>query len=161
MSRTVFLACIGFGAAACGHVLGPVTVVEGLRFTASTVVEPAEPAYLSDTAIFASVKVRNVSGHRIEREYDGGCFIRRFQAFLEADGGRRLAWDSDRDPEWACTDDLAILSLAPGQEASPPTWRVSVRRSRLRDSLPAGRYEIVIRIQANDESIRAGVVTID
>jgi hypothetical protein len=152
---------LGGLAIGCGHILGPSAVVDGLRFMATASVEPAEPPFLSDTAIFASVTVRNVSVRPIERTYDGGCFIRRFQAFRDVDGERRLAWDSDRSVNWACTDDLAIVSLAPGEQASPHNWRVGVQRSVLRDSLPAGRYEIVIRIQANDETIRAGFVTLD
>ena len=102
-----------------------------------------------------------MAGRRIERTFDGGCFIRRFQAYLEEDGARRLAWDSDRSPNWACTDDLAIIDLFPGETARPHNWGAGVPVAQMRDSLPAGRYEIVIRIQADDRDLSAGFVRID
>ncbi|MDX1393237.1 MAG: hypothetical protein R3195_02555 [Gemmatimonadota bacterium] len=144
---------------ACDDALAPSAEVDGLRFTATADVGPLAGA--SDPVVSASVSVRNVAGRRIERTYDGGCFIRRFQAFLEQGGVRRLAWDSDRSPNWACTDDLALIDLAPGETARPHNWGAGVPVAQMRDSLPAGRYEIVIRIQADDRELSAGFVRLD
>lgn len=106
------------------------------------------------------VRAQNVSSFPIQRTYDGGCFIRRTQAYLISGGDRRLAFDSDLEPNWGCTDDLAILDLDPGEEAEPPGWHIAVPFADVRESFPAGRYEIVIRIQAGDRMLSAGVVEV-
>lgn len=153
--RSVVL--FGVLSAGCSGVLDPTAKVDGLEFTGeANVVNLGQ----GEDFLEATVRVRNVAGGRIGRTYDGGCFIRRLQAFLEVGSERRLAWDSDRDPNRGCTDDLALLDLAPGEEASPHNWRASVRLAEVRDSFPAGQYEIVIHIQAGDRQIRAGTVQI-
>jgi hypothetical protein len=135
--------------------------VDGLRFTGAAKIAPTVPPNAADQFVEAVVTVRNVSRRPLERTYDGGCFIRRFQAYLDDGAERRLAWDSARSANWACTDDLAILNLRPGEETSPANWRAGIRLSEIRDSLPAGRYEIVIQIQAGEQTIRAGFVDLD
>ena len=154
-------AILGVLLAGCQSALGPEAVVDGLKFSATARVVAVRPPDVPEGLVLAEVSVRNVSPGPIERTYDGGCFVRRFQAFHVEGGRRRLAWDSRREPNWACTDDLAIVALSPREEAHPHNWGAGVRLSQLRDSLPAGRYEIVIAIQAGDETLRAGFVDID
>ncbi len=143
--------------AGCQGLLDPTIQVDGLRFQGSATTVLAQPPGAPDSYVMGSVSVRNVSLRRIERTFDGGCFIRRLQAFREVGGERRLAWDSDRAEPRSCTGDLATVSLAPGEAASPQNWRYAVRFSEIRgDSLPAGRYEIALWIGASREDVRVG-----
>ncbi len=164
MKGSKVLTIIGLAVlAACQGLLDPTIEVNGLRFEGSaTTVLDRVPGAL-ESFVEGSVSVRNVSLRRIQRTFDGGCFIRRLQAFREVEGERRLAWDSDRAEPRGCTDDLAIVNLAPGEATSPENWRFAVRFSEIRDSLPAGRYEIALWIGASREDVRigAGEVVLD
>lgn len=142
--------------AGCQGLLDPTIQVDGLRFQGSATTVLAQPPGAPDSYVMGSVSVLNVSLRRIERTFDGGCFIRRLQAFREVEGERRLVWDSDRAEPRGCTDDLAIVNLAPGEATSPESWRFAVRFSAIRDSLPAGRYEIALWIGASREDVRVG-----
>lgn len=150
--------------AGCQGLLDPTIEVDGLRFQGAATTVLARPPGAPDSYVMGSVSVRNVSLRRIQRTFDGGCFIRRLQAFREVGGERRLAWDSDRAERRGCTDDLAIVDLAPGEATSPANWCFAVRFSEIRgDSLPAGRYEIALWIGASREDVRigAGEVALD
>ncbi len=142
--------------AGCQGLLDPTIEVNGLRFRGSATTVLARVSGGTDSYVEGSVSVQNVSLRRIERTFDGGCFIRRLQAFREVEGERRLVWDSDRAEPRGCTDDLAIVNLAPGEATSPESWRFAVRFSAIRDSLPAGRYEIALWIGASREDVRVG-----
>lgn len=142
-------------AAACGDgVFDPTVVNRGLTFFGEVQVVPAE-----DPVIVASLQVRNHSLLPIERTFPGGCFIERMQVFERRGGDPRLVWDSDdRTEPHACTDDLALVDLAPGELAAPANWRFGARVSELRAaSVPPGTYAVAVWFRLDDGLRRVGV----
>ncbi len=169
MANRKLLSVVGFCAlgplvplAGCeGGLLDPALHVDGLTFFGDSRVVFVRPDDVLDSFIEVTVSVRNSSTRPIQRTLLGGCIIERVAAFRAVDGDLTLAWDSDRAGSFGCTDDLVLVDLLSGERLDPPTWRVGVSRSAIRDSLPAGRYAMAVWIRPGEELERLGVGEVD
>lgn len=146
---------LGLSLAACGGgPLDPTVTEDGLTFFGdAAVVLEDEPR------VVATLEVRNDAIRRIERTFDGGCFVERLQVFDPRGGEPRLVWDSaDREEPHACTDDLALIDLAPGETAAPPTWGFGVTLAELSEAgVGPGTYAIAIWFRPDEDLQRLGV----
>ena len=112
--------------------VGPTSasVVQGeVEYTAETLILESFPVQLHTI-----VRMRNRSSSKLELQLGSGCPV--LLRVYRDEARTALAWDQGR--ALACTKEIQIVSLAPGDSAERIT-RTNARAS-LGDSLPDGRY---------------------
>jgi hypothetical protein len=109
--------------------------VGGLTYSLTATVPADSPQHVRGRLI-----ATNTSDAALHAELPGGCML--WPIAYREGAWSAPAWDIRRLTD-ACTLDLAILHLAPGESSAQRLWNYSVRHlDILGDSLPPGEYRI-------------------